>query len=1136
MKKDLRQMRRPDLLSLRRRELFRWMRSHPQLRRAALAPAGVEELETRRLLASAVVQGTTLNITGDDVSETITVVGNTVHINAGTFNIATDFHSVVVNANGGNDRVDLSQIGAAIPSTIRGGAGNDTLIGGIADDTLDGGSGADDMSGGQFGNDTADYSARTANLVIGLGSIADDGEAGEHDNVRADIETVIGGSGNDSISGTGRSEKLIGNAGNDTLRGGFGDDTLDGGAGADLLDGGGGTGDAATNDGSDTVINVENVTTTGGGADAHLDSGKLIVTGTAGADNINILGDGSSVHVTINGAVDQSFSLSGFFVLQIDALGGNDNIHIEGFSIGDGSGYIDLSAGAGDDVVLIKSVAFPRLAGYAFVRGDAGNDRLMLQDLDWQDGQLSISGGEGNDSLFGSDSRELLQGDGGNDSLNGGGGNDTLDGGSGGDTLKGGAGLDTLDYSARTGNLTIGPGTLADDGEAREHDNVATDVETILGGSGNDSIKGTGGDNLLIGNGGNDTLLGLDGNDTLEGDAGADRLDGAGGDDTARNDANDTLISIEHSESGGGGDRTAILANGVLTITGSDDGEAIGITVNDAGALEVNIVGHVFTFDVAQVNSIIVNERGGPDALGISGRDGQLLTIPTTVNGGEGNDTVDVSFADNISFNGDNGDDSLDVGEQGGALINGGDGDDSALVHDGGTGDIEGGAGTDSYANTFYNPSEGYSLLPTTENASIVVGDLTGNDLDNILTVTIYGSIDGGGGNDQIHTGGDSFFGSTIHGGAGNDTVFANGSNREIYGDAGNDVFVDAGGNSVFGGDGNDTLDFSASTENLEIHLGVHVSDSTFYAGDIETVLGGSGNDRIVGTSSKNLLIGNGGNDTLDGGTSGDAGDTLNGGDGTDVGVTTGGDTLISIESTNDPGDFYFANADTADELFVIGTANADNITVTSGPAAGTFTVSINGNTRNFNYANVGAVEIQALGGNDSVTVSDPNVFVQIHGNGGNDTLLGGNGGANLYGDEGNDSLVGGTFDDYLNGGAGADVMKGGAGNDTVDYSDRTANLMVGIGTLADDGEAGEGDNVYLDVETVLGGSGNDTIKGGDANNLLVGNGGNDSIKGNYGDDTLDGGAGADTLNGEAGDDTAITTPGDVLIGIEHSS
>src|SRR5205814_8290756 len=117
--------------------------------------------------------------------------------------------------------------------------------------------------------------------------------------------------------------------------------------------------------------------------------------------------------------------------------------------------------------------------------------------------------------------------------------------------------------------------------------------------------------------------------------------------------------------------------------------------------------------------------------------------------------------------------------------------------------------------------------------------------------------------------------------------------------------------------------------------------------------------------------------------------------------------------------------------------------------------------------------------------------------------------------------------------GAGADLMKGGAGNDTADYHTRAVPLVIGIGTLADDGEAGEHDNVYLDIENVFGGSGNDFIRGSAADNYLVGNGGTDSILGGYGNDTLEGDAGLDTLNGENGTDEAIASAGDTLISIE---
>ncbi|HEX3357073.1 MAG TPA: hypothetical protein VHS31_08890, partial [Tepidisphaeraceae bacterium] len=130
--------------------------------------------------------------------------------------------TIIVNAGGANDRIENF---SDIPVILNGGAGNDTLIGG---------SGADTFIGGP-GNDTADYSSRSANLNISLDNVANDGSLGEKDNVMADVETILGGSGNDKILGNPFANLLVGNGGNDILYGGKGNDTLNGGTGHDQL-------------------------------------------------------------------------------------------------------------------------------------------------------------------------------------------------------------------------------------------------------------------------------------------------------------------------------------------------------------------------------------------------------------------------------------------------------------------------------------------------------------------------------------------------------------------------------------------------------------------------------------------------------------------------------------------------------------------------------------------------------------------------------------------------------------------------------------------------------------------------------------------------------------------------------------
>jgi Ca2+-binding RTX toxin-like protein len=79
----------------------------------------------------------------------------------------------------------------------------------------------------------------------------------------------------------------------------------------------------------------------------------------------------------------------------------------------------------------------------------------------------------------------------------------------------------------------------------------------------------------------------------------------------------------------------------------------------------------------------------------------------------------------------------------------------------------------------------------------------------------------------------------------------------------------------------------------------------------------------------------------------------------------------------------------------------------------------------------------------------------------------------------------------------------------------------------ANDGEAGEGDNVANDVEAVYGGQGNDTLTGGSRADTIDGEGGNDTITGGGSADFLYGGPGNDTINARDGKaDTIDCGPG----------
>ena len=146
------------------------------------------------------------------------------------------------------------------------------------------------------------------------------------------------------------------------------------------------------------------------------------------------------------------------------------------------------------------------------------------------------------------------------------------------------------------------------------------------------------------------------------------------------------------------------------------------------------------------------------------------------------------------------------------------------------------------------------------------------------------------------------------------------------------------------------------------------------------------------------------------------------------------------------------------------------------------------------------------------------------NGGSGADELNGTSLGSTLEGGSGADRLFGSNRgNDTLRGGAGADLLSGGnsstAGDfDTATYSEVTSGaLSLTLDGQANDGIAGEGDNIAHSVERVIGGGGGDTINGNDLPNTLVGSGGSDSINGRGGDDVLDGGPDADELSGEDG-------------------
>jgi hypothetical protein len=151
-----------------------------------------------------------------------------------------------------------------------------------------------------------------------------------------------------------------------------------------------------------------------------------------------------------------------------------------------------------------------------------------------------------------------------------------------------------------------------------------------------------------------------------------------------------------------------------------------------------------------------------------------------------------------------------------------------------------------------------------------------------------------------------------------------------------------------------------------------------------------------------------------------------------------------------------------------------------------------------------------------------------VDGGDGNDELDGGPG-QGLGGAATSDTIFGGAGDDVLNDtdiGSASDVLDGGPGIDTVHNAWALVPVWVSLNGLADDGAAGEGDNVIA-VEafdrathlTFVGDDGPNTVSGAVS---AQGLGGDDVLSGTAGDDQLDGGDGNDRLIGLSGDDTLI--------------
>ncbi|WP_234461617.1 beta strand repeat-containing protein [Stutzerimonas stutzeri] len=1088
--------------------------------------------------------------------------------------------------------------GNALDNAITGGNGADTLTGAGGNDTLSGGGGNDlfigdagnDIIDGGTGTDTIDYSAESSDLTLTLttGAGNSSGTVTGNDTI-SNVENIIGGSGNDSITGSDDfnrlegglgNDSLSGGLGNDTLLGGTGDDTLDGGAGNDTLIGGagndtyiGGSGtDLADFSGAASAISISLTNGTGtddsGGSDTF--SGVENVTGGSGNDvligdtNANRL-DGGAGDDTIVGAAGSDTLIGGL-----------------------GTDTLDYSTGSAAVVVNMGSTSFAGVAANTATDGMGGTDSVS--------GFENVLGGSGGDTLVGGTGDNVLEGKAGNDLLSGGAGNDNLLGGDGDDSLRGGAGNDNLDGGAHASggdtadysdqgtavNVSLATGSAAGGSIGTD---TLSNIENISGGSNHDTLTGDSGDNQIWGNAGNDTIAGGDGNDRLRGGQGADNIDGGDGIDAVLYDdiTGPVIVNL-----GAANFSTTVRVAGTdynyTLVAGSSQAiTQAGSTAGTDTLLNIeNIVG-------SGGADILVGSAGDNVIDGANGGD--------TIDGGAGNDTIYYDENDALVDGGDGTDtlmvgsavttldltlvrdevfrnfEILDITDASTQVVNISDSDIRALAGDGvnGTLIIKGGAEdsvrliganwptsnipTEDIGGTTYKVYS-YNGATVKIDSAVAVGYLFVSDESGETSNGSDGGdlYTGNGGDDTFNAGGGDDLGD---GGSGNDTLVGGSGNDTLAGGTGNDTLY--GGDTLdSAGSGNDNLDGGSGDDQI---LAGDGDDTVDGGSGNDAIDAGSGNDSVSGGDGSDSITAGSGNDTVDGGSGNDA---INAGDGDDnVNAGIGDDSVVG-GAGNDTLDGS-SGVDTIDY-----SAETDAVTVnlTSGNATGTGS------------------------GNDTLQN-----FENILGGAGNDTLTGNDAANRVDGGAGSDSISTGAGNDWIRFDADDTLVDGGSGNDTlaiattdpVDFSAIDNNRFIGIeeidltgngvqhitlgaadvldlsdttDTLKIHGDAGDkltltgnwtnagtqpvsyngaANQAYVKLTLAVGGVtatvlvdpalALDIVYQGDAgNDTLTGGSGDDVVDGGDGNDVLDGAGGTDDVSGGDGDDTIIYDSSDLLL------
>ncbi|MCX7417976.1 MAG: cadherin domain-containing protein [Planctomycetia bacterium] len=426
-----------------------------------LANEGTDRLDFATLTATTNV---TVNLNSDSALAT--------HANRTVVTAAAGQATNFENATGGAGNDSL--IGNSASNRLDGGAGLDTLNGTLGNDTLIGGAGNDALLGGSGddaylfvaatvageidtltelaneGNDLLDFSTLAATIAV-TANLTNDAALATHTNrtvktaaagQAANFEQVVGGAGNDSLTGNGSDNRLDGGAGNDTLTGSAGQDTLIGGAGNDSMLG-------------------------GAGDDLYF----FAVATAAEADIVTELGNDGSDRLDFSGVTTTTVAVTVNLSATTTTLATHTNRSVKSVLLAQNANWENVTGGAGNDIIT-GNTTDNRLDG------GLGNDSIK-----GLDGNDTLTGGLGNDTLDGGTGNDVLDGEGDADSLVGGIGRDLLIGGAAADTLAGGADEDILigGTTSLSGNTAALTAIMAEWTSANSY---ATRIANLLNGGG----------------------------------------------------------------------------------------------------------------------------------------------------------------------------------------------------------------------------------------------------------------------------------------------------------------------------------------------------------------------------------------------------------------------------------------------------------------------------------------------------------------------------------------------------------------------------------------------------------------------------------------------------------------------------